>query len=119
MLWVVLIFQVTAPTTVTRGTSASFSSAIKNQGGPAGSFTVTFYLSKDNVINTSDTLLGTVTVPSLGGGSTTTVSGSFTVPTSIANAKYFVGVVVDSGSAIAETNETNNTKATGSSISVK
>jgi subtilase family serine protease len=112
--------SVIGPNSVNRGKSISISSSVGNQGGTkAGSFTVAFYLSKDTVVNSSDSLLGTKTVTSLNAGSTTTVSGSFTVPSSMTTGNYYVGVIVDSGSAIVEANESNNSKAAGSLTSVK
>ena len=98
----------------------SVSSSVNNQGGGnAGSFTVAFYLSLDGAIASSDTLLGTKTVTSLTAGSTTTVSGSFTVPSGMATGKYYVGVIVDSGSSVAEYNESNNSKVAGSMTTVR
>jgi len=114
-----VVNSVTAPQNTTRGASISVSSSIGNQGGNAGSFTVAFYLSKDTIITSSDTLLGTATVTSLNGGGATTVSGSFTVPTGIPNGKYHVGVIADSGSVVNETAESNNTGATGNTTNVK
>jgi hypothetical protein len=112
--------SVTGPGSVNRGKSISVSSNVGNQGGTnAGSFTVAFYLSKDTTVNSSDTLLGTKTVTSLNAGSTTTVSGSFTVPSGMSTGNYYVGVIVDSGSAIVEANESNNSKAAGSLTTVR
>jgi hypothetical protein len=112
--------SVTAPANATRGRNISVSSTIKNQGGGnAGSFNVAFYLSTDGLITTSDTLLGTKAVTALTAGSSTTVSGSFTVPSGMAAGKYYVGAIVDSGSAVVESIENNNSKAVGTTTNVK
>jgi alpha-tubulin suppressor-like RCC1 family protein len=112
--------SVTGPTSATRGRSISVSSVVANQGGGnAGNFNVTFYLSLDGTITSSDTLLGTKAVTSLNAGSSTTVSGSFTVPNSMATGKYYVGVIVDSGLTVIESSETNNSKSRGSSTTVR
>jgi subtilase family serine protease len=93
---------------------------IANQGGTdAGSLTVAFYLSQDTSVTSSDTLLGTKTVTSLTAGSTSTVTASFTVPSGIATGKYYVGVIVDSGSAIVESNEGNNSRAAGNITTIR
>jgi sugar lactone lactonase YvrE len=106
--------SVTGPSNATRGKSISVSTSIKNLGGGAvGSFTVSFYLSKDTGITSGDTLLGTRTVTSLSSGSTTSLSGNFTVPSTIATGKYYVGVIVDSREIIIESSEANNSKAAG------
>jgi len=112
--------SVTGPSYATRGKSISVSSSIKNQGrGAAGSFTVSFYLSKDAGITRSDKLLGTKTVTSLSSGSTILLSGNFTVPSTIATGKYYIGVIVDSGASIIESNEANNSKAAANTTEVK
>ena len=111
--------SVTAPANANRGNSISVSTSIGNLGGPAGSFTAAFYLSKDAIVNGSDILLGTKTITSLTGGSTTTVSGSFTVPAGIATGKYYIGAIVDPDSVIAESKENNNSKAAGNTTNIK
>jgi alpha-tubulin suppressor-like RCC1 family protein len=111
--------SVTAPTSVNRGRNISVSTSIKNQGGTnTGSFVVAFYLSRDTTVKSSDILLGTKTV-SLAAGSTTTVSGSFAVSRSLDSGKYYVGVIVDSGAAIVEANESNNSMVTKYTTTVK
>jgi len=110
---------VTAPVSGTRGSSISVSTSVKNQGSVnAGSFTIAFYLSSDDAITTSDFKLGEKTVKSLNKGNTTTVSGSFTIPSGIATGNYYVGVIVDANATIMETDESNNTKAASSTTDV-
>lgn len=106
------IASINAPITAIRGKRISVSSVINNQGGSnTGSFTVALYLSKDPHVTSSDTLLGTMVVPSLNAGSTVSISGSFTVPSKMATGVYYIGVIADSGFAVTESNEANNSKA--------
>ncbi len=106
------IASINGPTITIRGKRISVSSVINNQGGSnTGSFTVALYLSKDHLVTSSDTLLGTMVVPSLNAGSTVTISGSFTVPSKMATGAYYIGVIADSGFTVTESNEANNSKA--------
>ncbi|MGE5463043.1 MAG: S8 family serine peptidase [Syntrophothermus sp.] len=112
--------SVSGPVNASRSKGISVSSLIKNQGrANAGSFTVAFYLSNDAAITSSDTLLGTKTVTSLNAGITTTVRGSFTVPSGAASGKYYIGVIADSESAVLESNENNNSMAAGNMTNIK
>lgn len=111
--------SVTAPTSATRGKNINLSSAVKNQGlVKAGSFTVTFHLSSDSSITSTDTLLGTKTVTSLNAGSSTNVGGNFAVPSGLAPGRYYVGVIVDSGNGVVESSESNNSKAAVSTTTI-
>jgi hypothetical protein len=115
-----IVTSVTAPANANGGRAINVSSSIFNQGGTnAGSFTVTFYLSPDTAITNSDTVLGTKTVVALSAGSATTVSGSFTVPNGLPPGRYYVGVIADSGSAIAESDKSNNSRAASTTTTVR
>ena len=88
---------------------------IENGGGrTAGQFDVDVYLSTDGVIDTSDHKLGTVTVGSLAGGSTTgVVSNSWQLPLAgtpfwQGDGTYTIGMIVDVADAVYEWDETNN-----------
>jgi subtilase family serine protease len=78
-------------------------------------FTVTFYLSKDGTIDTSDYSLGTYNVTgSVAAGGTFSGISTFTLPLPTdafwnnTPGTYYIGMILDSGNAIAETSETNN-----------
>jgi len=77
-------------------------------------FNVDFYLSKNDFISTQDKLLGSVTVNNLAGENNTDIrSKNFTLPDASdsfweGDGTYYMGMIVDSGNAIAETNENNN-----------
>ena len=74
----------------------------------AGSFVVTYYLSPDGT--TLSGVLKRYTLRSLRAGRSTSMSFSYNSATSLSN-KYIVAVI-DSGNAIDETNENNNTAVT-------
>jgi subtilase family serine protease len=84
--------------------------AVKNYGlVSSGPFRSEFYLSSDSWITTEDTLIG---MQAQGGIAATTPGPEFTstvtIPDSIPGGTYYVGWIIDSQNAVAETNETNN-----------
>lgn len=102
------------PSTGTVGGSLQLSASVVNQGtGSAGAFRLGFYFSSNTTITTADVLFATCNVSGLSAGATSTCSGSVTIPASLPPGVYFVGVIADDQDAIAETNEANNTAATG------
>jgi RHS repeat-associated protein len=92
----------------TLAASGTLSAQVANGGGPAGAFDVTFFEDRngDGVLDPSDGLLGTASVASLAAGQTATAAA--TVAGSVLFAGSPVRVFVDSGQAVAETNESNN-----------
>jgi Ca2+-binding RTX toxin-like protein len=74
----------------------------------AGASTTGLYLSTDSTITTSDMLLGTHASPSVSAGGLDSESLSLSLPGSLNPGTYYIGVVADSGGAVAESNETNN-----------
>jgi Ca2+-binding RTX toxin-like protein len=102
------------PEPLNAGDSFSVDLEIENNGGTAaGAFDVSFYLSTNDIISTSDLLLDTVSFTGLSGNS----SGTFTADLALpgvnntfwnGDGTYYIGMIVDSGNAIAETDESNN-----------
>ncbi len=85
---------------------------VKNEGTEsAATFKVSFYLSTDQTIATSDYLVGEKTVSALAGGALKNLNllqdASEVVP-SIPSGNYFVGYIIDSGEAVDELDEENN-----------
>jgi len=84
------------------------------EAGPIGSFDVDFYLSTNDIISDLDFLLGTATVSSLGGNTTTGIlSQTFTLPGVNApfwagNGDYTIGMIIDPGNSITESDEADN-----------
>ncbi len=87
----------------------------RNQGATsAGSFTSGVYLSSDAAITTSDVLLGTVTVSRLAAGAEATSSlTGLVIPAGTTPGQYYMGVLLDRGGVVGESNEANNAALTG------
>ncbi|MBN2475981.1 MAG: pre-peptidase C-terminal domain-containing protein [Pirellulales bacterium] len=91
------------------------------EADPAGSFDVDFYFSTDNVIASTDYHLGTYRVDGLSGNSATgTLTKRLALPPVgeplyHGDAWYYVGMIVDAGHEISETDEGNN-RSTGSGL---
>lgn len=85
-----------------------------NQPGNVSNFDVGFYLSTDSNLSTSDYFLGYRTLSFLAGNSsTTTLQQTLTLPEASnpfwsRTGTFYIGMVVDDISTIAETNENNN-----------
>ncbi|NEP61235.1 MAG: S8 family serine peptidase, partial [Symploca sp. SIO2G7] len=96
------------------GDSFSVDFTLQNSGDiAAGAFNVSFYLSTDNNITSSDYLLDTASVSGLSDLSFVNLTQNLTLPgvnNSFWNGDgtYFVGMIVDSGGTVTESNENNN-----------
>lgn len=85
----------------------------------AGSFTVSYYLSTDTVYGSGDTFLGTRNIAGLAGASATnTATTTFAIPGGLSAGTYYVIAVSDSGNAVVESNEANNTLVTAGTYSL-
>lgn len=100
-----------SPTQIAAGGTISLERTIRNQGNmAAGGFTVTYYLSADNIINTNDVVLSSENITGLGPQLSDGPSLiSLNIPGSLTSAVYFIGFIIDSTNAVTEANETNNT----------
>ncbi|MEX2282037.1 MAG: CARDB domain-containing protein [Gemmatimonadota bacterium] len=106
----------TIPSTGVIGDTISVSLTIQNQGGSAaGPFRVVFYYSTDATITTGDTPsgVGCTFTNGLFASQRGTCSGGLRVPATLAPGSWFVGAILDDQSAVAESDETNNTGAAG------
>jgi CARDB/RTX calcium-binding nonapeptide repeat (4 copies) len=99
------------PTTLKAGDKFNFDFTIENLGGATqGNFEVSFYLSKDATIGTGDMLLTTISVTP----GTWTLPADLTLPGlndamwSSGDGTYYMGMIIDSKNAIAESNELDN-----------
>ena len=102
------------PSTGTIGGTIQLSASVVNQGaGSAGAFRLGLYFSSDATITTGDLFFAFCQISGLAAGSSTTCSGPVTIPASLSPGVYFVGVIADDQSTVAESNETNNTVLTG------
>ena len=105
-----IVTAVDGPSAATPGQTIQISTTVKNAGTAAtgNGFSVRLYLSTDQTISVSDTYLGERQVPALAAGATNTASVSVIVPAQIVPGQYDVGAMVDAGTQIAESVESNN-----------
>lgn len=66
------------------------------------------YLSSDSTITTGDIFLGYDDAVAIGAGQSVLEGGTFALPAGLAAGTYYVGLLADHNSAIAELNESNN-----------
>lgn len=104
------------PTSGIAGNSLQVNFQIENlQRMRSGAFRVSFYLSSDTTITTSDYWLGDQEISSLNSATSTgLLSQLLTLPSAsnavwLASGIYYIGMVIDSTSGILEARETNNT----------
>ena len=110
-----------APASLEVGADLTVSSIAKNEGNAdAPATNITFYLSSNTVIDALDTLLGTRPVPALAAGveEAAAVDAVLAVPDSVAAGNYYVIGRIDAANAIAESNETNNDRASATLVAV-
>ena len=111
------ISAVVAPASAGPGQVISATDTVQNSGpAPAGAFRVGLYLSADSVCTTSDTLIGSRTLASLGGGALSSASTSATIPAGTTPGAWFVCAIADDLVAVTESNEGNNTGSTPLSV---
>jgi len=89
------------------GATANF--ILKDAGTASAVASVSgLYLSTDSTITTSDTLLGTFAASALQAGGSQTESIALSLPANLAAGTYYLGVMADATSKVAESSETNN-----------
>jgi CARDB/FG-GAP-like repeat/Bacterial pre-peptidase C-terminal domain len=123
----IVLDQRTLPTDpLPPGKTLRVDSTIRNTGNDAvGAFSVRYYLSRDNVFDASDLILGTRNVATLGfttTDNTTLLTNNFTLPDGenafwTVDKDYFVITRIDQENAITETNETDNDRITALPVS--
>jgi RHS repeat-associated protein len=112
---------VSGPINGTTGGNIIITNRVVNQGtATTGSgFNVGLYLSSNNVIDTSDTFIGSRTSPALAEGGISQANTNVTIPSDIPLGTYYLGVCADDPppGAIVESNELNNCKV-GNQITI-
>jgi subtilase family serine protease len=109
------------PFSIAPGSSFPLLNSVKNQGGAsAGSSTVGFHLSIDNIYGNGDDVASTTTrtITSLAINQTSTVNTNVTVPATTPAGIYFACAMADVNNTVVESNETNNTLCTTTTIAV-
>ena len=115
-----IVTGLTSPDTITLGERPNITSAIRNQGtADAGAFRLGYYLSTDATITTGDIQLGTCSYTALAAGANSGCAGPLLFPATLAPGRYYLGVIVDDQNQVAESNETNNTRATPGLITLQ
>jgi subtilase family serine protease len=106
------VMTVSGPTTAGAGQNITVTDTTKNIGaGAAGASVNRFYLSANTIIDPTDTLLGSRSVPALAAGASSFGSTTVTIPEGTATDNWYIVVMADADEAVIETSETNNTYA--------
>jgi hypothetical protein len=118
------VTAVGGPTAVTMGTTKyNFTATVKNNGtGSCAASTLGFFFSSNTTIDggSPDYLIGPKAVGTLAAGASVSVTLNTAVAKGAAPAaSYYIGAYADYLKVVAETNETNNTKATTAKTTVK
>jgi len=103
-----------SPTTVQIGDTITITDSVTNLGSAniTDSFTVSYYLSADYTVNTSDTYLGSRTIYGLAAGATNAATITKTIPTSLtANGTYYIAAIVDPYNYLYDGDTTNNSSS--------
>ncbi|OHB69634.1 MAG: hypothetical protein A2W23_01090 [Planctomycetes bacterium RBG_16_43_13] len=104
-----IVSTLTAPISAARGTTITISATTKNKGcGMAVASTTAIYLSINRTLDTGDTKLCSIPVPSLSTGASSAGSCSGTIPVGIATGTYYIITNADDAKVVVESNETNN-----------
>ena len=100
------------------GGSTVVNNTAQSANAASSNVQVAFYLSTDQVITTSDILLGSRTIASLAADTPDSAATTVTIPAGTVQGVYYLGAIVDGANSIPESNDTNNSLAAGSSISI-
>ena len=111
---------VSYPASVSKGGGFGVQGKIRNPGSAASAASqCAWVLSANQVIDGSDTQLGTEPVPSLAASGIHDLGNrSYVVPAALAPGRYFVGLVADNQQMVAESNESNNVAVSAASVNV-
>ena len=106
-------FDMFGAESATWGSVVNVDGEVRNAGDTAsGGFTVSYYLSVDDVVDGGDELLGSGEVDGVGAGAQWFAGNTELTlpgPGTLADGTYNLIMAIDSGGAIAEADETNNT----------
>ena len=103
------VTSLSAPATAGPGQNITVSDTIKNQGGGIAAASLTeLYLSLNIILDGSDFLLGTRSVPALAAGATSSGSTGVKIPAGTATGSWYIIARADAEEAVTETSEANN-----------
>jgi subtilase family serine protease len=104
----------------TAGQTLQVAHTLRNDGTvDAAAFRVGFYLSDDDAIDTTDTLIGSRTLSSLLAGATDSTTTSVQIPASTTAGSWFIGAFVDDLGAVDENAEGDNGTADPDTFTVQ
>jgi subtilisin family serine protease len=105
-----IVSALTVPGTAGPGSSIVVNDTVTNVGGGSLPATVTrFYLSTDNQLDSSATLLlESRAVPGLAAGASSSGSTTILIPSSVTTGTYYLIAAADGGGTVEETREDNN-----------
>ena len=108
------------PPTKERGTSFPVTDAVQNVGAVASAPSTTrYYLSLDALKSAGDPLLtGSRGVPALAAGASHSGTVTVTIPAATPPNTYFLLACADAPNTVVETDEANNCKASGTTVTV-
>lgn len=105
--------------TVAAGSALAVSDVVENIGTRmTGQFSIAIYLSSDDVIDSTDRILGFRSLADLPFGQSSSGGGTVTIPGDTQPGTYFVGVIADEFQEVLELEETNNTLASVDTLEV-
>lgn len=102
------VSSVSGPVALSSTSPLTLTATVCNQGRAAASSQVEFYLSSDNILTTTDALLGSASISNLEPGRCAPVS--FSGPTSVGAGRWYAGAWVDRANLVNEAAEDNNTR---------
>lgn len=107
-----IVSALTAPATAASGDPILVTETTKNQGAaPAAASNTAFYLSTNNSWDAADVFIGARAVSALASAAIEASSNTLVVPASTPVGSYYVIARADGDAGVAESLETNNTKA--------
>jgi subtilisin family serine protease len=105
-----LVTALTVPAESGAGVQITVSDSTANQGGgPVGPTMTKFYLSSNNVFDSSDTLIGSRALSALGGRAANSGSTIVAIPVGLTAGVYYIIAKADADGVAQERQETNNT----------
>ncbi len=108
------VTAVTSPAAAGPGDTIVVAETTSNPGGAdAPMSTTAFYLSINSAFDAADALLGSRLVPFLDAGASDAGTVALTIPPATTAGTYYIVAKADAENIVAETSETNNTKAGG------
>ncbi len=112
------VSALSGPQTVGTATTFAVTATLANVGAGASTPSlVSIYLSTDPIITTSDLRLSYGSLAALAPGATTTSTFEVSAPSSLSQATYYLGAIVDQHDHVEESSETNNALA-GSALTL-